>query len=208
MHLPFSRLHLNPSHHLLLGDQMVDALQQAQQAPHAATPLVEHLVRVPGLGETDHPSRPIDLRIHRLRRDQLADVLLRLLLIEIEELTQSRHGDTGVVFGDDTDIVLDDAFAEVEVAGVGFGVVDGVCLRGGEDVGGAKVGAEFLRDDGPAHEFGDREEFQEGGFGGDEGVAGVEMDAVEEVGLLIVMGREDDVVNYSLKDLAENLSYF
>ena len=61
--------------------------------------------------------------------------------------------------------------------------------------------AEFLGDDGPAHEFGDGEEFEELGFGWDEGVAGVGLDAVEEVGLFVVVGREDNVEDYSLEDL-------
>jgi len=95
--------------------------------------------------------------------------------------------------------VFDDTLAEVHVAGVGFGVVGG---RGGvEYVGGAEVRTVFLGDNGPAHKFGDGEEFEEGGFGGDEGVAAVEVDAVEEVGLFVVVGGENDVVDYSLEYL-------
>ena len=190
---------LNPRHHLFFRDQMIDPLQQAQQTLHTPAPLIQHLVRIPRFGETHHPCRTINLRIDRLRRDQLTDIRLRLLLIQVQQLREPRYGDTGVIFGDDADIVLDDAFAEVEVAGMGFGVFG----RGhvGEDVGGAEVGAKFLGDNGPAHEFGDGEEFEELGFGRDEGIAGVGMDAVEEVRLLVVVGGEDDVKDYSLEDL-------
>ena len=194
----------NPRHHLLFRNQMIDPLQQSQQALHAPTPLIQHLVRIPHLGETDDPSRAVDLRVHRLRRHQLADVRLRFLLVEIEQLGEPAHLDARVVFGDDADVVFDDAFAEVLPALVGFGV-GGVGGGGGggrvEDVGGAEVGAEFLGDDGPAHEFGDGEEFEELGFRGDEAVAGVGVDAVQEVGLFVVVGGEDDVVDDSLEDL-------
>lgn len=68
-------------------------------------------------------------------------------------MCESAHLDPRVVFGDDTDVVFDDALAEVLPALVGFGV--GVGRGDVEDVGGAEVGAEFLGDDGPAHQFGD-----------------------------------------------------
>ena len=63
------------------------------------------------------------------------------------------------------------------------------------------MGTEFLGDDGPPHEFGDGEEFEELGFWRDEGVAGVGVDAVEEVGLFVVVGGEDHIVDYSLENL-------
>ena len=113
---------------------------------------------------------------------------------------QAGHADAGVVFCDDADVVLDDTLAEVQPAGVRFGFF-ALFRRGGKDVGGAEVGAKFLGDDGPTHEFGYGEEFEELLFEGDEGVAGVRVDAVEEVGLFVVVGGEDDVVDYSLENL-------
>ncbi len=62
---------------------------------------------------------------------------------------------------------------------------------------------EGFRDDGPAHEFGDCEQFEQAGFGGDEGVASVEVDAVEEVRGLVCVGGEKDVVDDALEDLEE-----
>ena len=97
--------------------------------------------------------------------------------------------------------MLDNALAEVEPAGVSFGIGGFIGGSRGEDVGGAEVGAEFFSDDGPAHEFGDGEEFEELLFGGSEGVAGVGVNAVEEVGLFVVVGGKDDVVSNSLEDL-------
>ena len=46
---------------------------------------------------------------------------------------------------------------------------------------------ELLGDDRPAHQFGDGKEFEEGGLGRDQVIAGVDVDAVEKVGLLIVV---------------------
>lgn len=60
-----------------------------------------------------------------------------------------------------------------------------------------------LGDFGPAHEFVDGEELEELGFEGDLGVARIAEDAVQEVGLLIVVGGEDHVVDNSLEDLWE-----
>ena len=95
--------------------------------------------------------------------------------------------------------MLDDALTKIHIAGVSFGVMGGG--GGVEDVGGAEVRAVFLGDDGPAHEFGDGKEFEEGGFRRDEGVAAVEVDAVEKVGLFVVVGGENDVIDYSLENL-------
>ena len=65
------------------------------------------------------------------------------------------------------------------------------------------MGAKFFGDYGPTHEFRDGEEFEELLFQGHEGVAGVGVDAVQEVGLFIIVGGEDDVVDYSLQDLKD-----
>ncbi len=190
---------LNPRHHLLLRDKMIDPLQQAQQTPHAPAPLIEHLIRISRLRKSDNSSGPVNLGIHRLRRHQRADITLRLVLFQIQQLRQTVHLDARVVLGHDADVVFDDALAEILPACLGLGVF-GV-FGGGEDVGGAEVGAEAVGDDGPAHDFGDGEGFEEFFFYGDEGVADVGVDAVEEVGLFVVVGGEEDVVDDSLEDL-------
>ena len=109
------------------------------------------------------------------------------------------HLDSCVILGDDADIVLNDSLSKILPAGVSFRVV--LVWGGGEDVGGAEVTAEALGDDGPAHEFRDGKGFNKFFFFGDEGVAGVRVDAVEEVGLFVVMRGEEDVVDDSLEDL-------
>lgn len=61
--------------------------------------------------------------------------------------------------------------------------------------------AKALGNDGPAHEFRDGEGSEELLLVGDEGVAGVGVDAVEEVGLFVVVGGEEDIIDDSLEDL-------
>ena len=102
--------------------------------------------------------------------------------------------------------MLDDAFSEILPAGESFRV--GWVWGGGKDVRGTEVRAETLGDDGPAHEFRDGEGFEEGLFFGDEGVAGVGVDAVEEVGLFVVVGGEEDEEDYSLEDLRAVRRFF
>ena len=63
------------------------------------------------------------------------------------------------------------------------------------------MGAKALGNNGPAHQFRDSEGFQKLLLIRDEGIAGIGVDAVEEVGLFIVVGSEEDVVDHSLKDL-------
>lgn len=191
---------LNPSHHLLLGDQMVNTFQVTQQALHISTPLIQHIIRIPRLREIDNPGWTIDLGIHRLSSNQLADVLLRLVFGEIKQLGEAGHLDTGIVFCDNTDVVLDDALAKVLPALVGF-LVGGLARGGIEDIGAAEMGAKELRYFRPAHEFVNGEEFEELGFEGDLAVAGVSDDAVEEVGLFVVVGGKNNVVDDSLENL-------
>jgi len=107
--------------------------------------------------------------------------------------------DAGIILSYHTNVMLDYTLPQILPAGERFRVL---FVRGGvEDVCGAEVGAEALGDDGPAHEFGDGEGFDEVALLGDERIAGVGVDAVEEVGLFIVMGGEEDVEDYSLEDL-------
>jgi hypothetical protein len=77
----------------------------------------------------------------------------------------------------------------------------GGSLGRGKDIGGAEVRAEVLRDFGPAHELVHGEELEKLGVKGDLCVAAVFMDAVEEVGLFVVVRGEDDVVDYALEGL-------
>lgn len=63
------------------------------------------------------------------------------------------------------------------------------------------MGAEAFGDYRPAHEFGDGEGFEQLLLVGDERVAGVGVDAVEKVGLLVVVRCEENVIDDSLEDL-------
>ena len=102
---------LNASHHLLLRDQVIDSLQQAQKALHAPAPLVQDLIGVPSLGERDDPRRPVDFGIDRLGRHQLTNIAFRLLLVQVEQLGEPVHLDAGVVFRYDANVVLNDPLA-------------------------------------------------------------------------------------------------
>ena len=130
---------LNISHHLLLRNQMINPLQQPQQPFHTPTPLIQHLVRVSRLRETDYSRRPIDLRVYRFRGDQLRDVRFCLVLVEVQQLRQSPHLDACVVFRHNADVMLDDSLTYVFPASVGFRIVWGG--RSGEYIGGAESGA-------------------------------------------------------------------
>jgi hypothetical protein len=63
------------------------------------------------------------------------------------------------------------------------------------------VGTEQLGNFWPSHEFVNGEEFKELCIERDLVDSGVFLYAVEEVGLFVVVGGEDDIVNNSLQDL-------
>lgn len=129
---------LNSGHHLFLRDQMIDPLQQSQQTLHVSTPLVQDIICVSWLGEIDDPGRSINLGVDSLRSDQLADVFLRLVFRQVEQLGQSGHLNAGIVFGDDTDIVLNDTLAEILPSLVGL-LVRRLTRSNIEDIGAAEV---------------------------------------------------------------------
>ena len=114
--------------------------------------------------------------------------------------------DSGIVFSDDPDVVLNDTLAQVLPALV--------CLCVGrlpwsriEDVGAAEVRAEELSYLGPSHEFVDGKQLEQLRIEGDLGVAGVFVDAVQEIRLLVVIRREDNIVDDSLQALGNVSCY-
>ncbi len=192
---------LDGGHHLLLGDEVVDALEQAEQALHVEAPLVEDVVGVARLGEADDARGAVDLGEDRLGRHQLADVLLGFVLGQVEQLRQAAHLDARVVLGDDAHVVLDDALAQVLPPLEGLVLVVVVVGLVVEDVGARQVGPEHARHLGPAHELVNGEELEQLGVVGHHRVARVLVDPVQEVVLLVVVGREDDEVDDALQDL-------
>lgn len=188
---------LDSSHHLLLGDQVIDPLQQPQQTLHTPTPLIQDIVRIPWLREAHDPGRAVDLRIHRLGGDQFADVFLRLVFLEIEKLCEPGHLDPRVVFRNHPNIVFNDPLSEI-LPSLGCFLVTRLMWLGVEDIGAAKMWSELLRYHRPPHDFVDGEEFEKLGFKSDLGVARFFLDAVEEIGLFVVVWCEDDVEDDSL----------
>lgn len=121
-------------HHLFLGDEMVNTLQEAQQILHIAAPLVQHIICIAGLGEVDQPSRSVNLRIDGLRGNQVTDVLLGFLLGQVQKLGQAPHLDAGVILRHDTHIVFNDALAKVLPPFVWL-IFSGLTRLGLKDVG-------------------------------------------------------------------------
>ena len=191
---------LDARHHLLLSDQMVHTLQEAEQALHVPAPLVEDIVRVARLGEGDDAGWPVDLGVDGLRRHQLADVLLCLVLCQIQKLGQARDLDASVVLCDDADVVLNDTLAQVLPPLVCL-VVFRLTLLCIEDIGIGQVRPELLRNHGPPHQLWDGEELDELCVLWDQRVACVALDAVDEIGLLVIVWCEDDEVDDALEDL-------
>jgi hypothetical protein len=76
-----------------------------------------------------------------------------------------------------------------------------LALRDIEYIGAAEVRTKQLSNFWPSHEFVNGEEFKELCIEGDLVDSGVFLYAVEEIGLFVVVGGEDDIVDNSLQDL-------
>ena len=96
--------------------------------------------------------------------------------------------------------MLNDSLAKILPSFVGLrvGRLSGSSIK---DIGAAEVRAEELRNFWPSHKFMDGEEFEELGVKGNLLNTGVFVDAVEEVGLFVIIGGEDNVVDDSLQGL-------
>ena len=78
--------------------------------------------------------------------------------------------------------MFDDTLAEVLPAIMCFGIsMIRIHWSGGKYIGGAEMGPEALGDHGPAHKLRDGEGLEELFLFGDEGIAGIGVDAVEKV---------------------------
>lgn len=168
------------SHHFLLGDKMVDPLQKTKQALHITAPLVEHVVRIPGFGKVDQPRGSVDLGVDGLQRYKLADILLRLLLSQVQQLGQPAHLDTSVVLGHHAHVMLDDPLAQILPSPVGL-VLSSLLGLGVEHIGATQMRAELLGHQRPAHQLGDGELLHQLGFLGNLRQSGVLLDAVQQI---------------------------
>ena len=179
---------------------MVNSLQQAQQALHVSTPLVQHIISISWLGEVNDASWAIDLGEDGLCGNQFADILLSLLLSQVEKLSQAWNLDTSIVLGNDSNIVLNDTLSEIFPSLIGL-LVCRLIWSNIEDIGSAEVWTKDLSNFRPPHEFVDCEELEELGIESYLGVSGVSVNAMEEVGLFVVIWSENDIVDDSLEDL-------
>jgi hypothetical protein len=113
--------------------------------------------------------------------------------------------DASVVFGNYSNIVLNDTLPEILPSLIGL-LICGLPRSNIEDISAAEMGTEELCDLGPSHEFVNGEELEELGVEWYLGISGISVNTVEEVGLFVVVGSEDDIVYDSLQDL-EKLAY-
>ncbi len=99
--------------------------------------------------------------------------------------------------------MLDNPLAEVLPASMCFGIIRRTGRRRRENARCPQMGPELLGNNRPSHKFGDGEEFQQLGFKRDQAVAVVAVYAMQKIGLFVVVRREDDIINYSLKGLMD-----
>ena len=199
------RSRLDPGHHLLLCNEVIDPLKQTQETLHVEAPLVQNVVGIARLGEAHNPRRPVDFGINRLGCHQLADVLLRLVLSQIQQPRQPVHPDPCIVLGHHPYIVLNDPLAQV-LPPLESHLVVGLALLGVEDLSVAEVGAEQLRDFGPPHQLVNSEELQQLSILGNRCVPRIFVNSVEKIVLLVVVGRKNDEVDNSLQHLSSLLA--
>ena len=131
---------------------MINPLQQSEQTLHVSTPLIQHIIGIARFGEIDDPSRTIDFGVDGLCGDELANVLLRLVFGEIEELGEPGHLDACIILGNDTDVVLNDALAEILPSLKSLGILSIFVVA--EDVVRGEVRCELFGDDRPSHQLG------------------------------------------------------
>jgi hypothetical protein len=105
--------------------------------------------------------------------------------------------DARVVFGDNSDIVFDDTLTEILPSLVCL-LICGLTRSNIEDIRAAEMRTKELRDFWPSHEFVNGEELEELGIEWYLGISGISVYAVEEVGLFVVVGCEDHIVDDSL----------
>ena len=113
--------------------------------------------------------------------------------------------DAGVVFGYNSDIVLDDTLAEIFPSLVCL-LICRLTWSNIEDICAAEMRTKELGDFWPSHKFVNGEELKKLGIEWYLGISGISVNAMEEVGLFVVVGSEDDIVDDSLQDL-EKLAY-
>jgi hypothetical protein len=110
--------------------------------------------------------------------------------------------DAGIIFGNHSDIVLDDTLAEIFPSLVCFLIFRLIRSRI-KNVSATEMWTKELSNFWPSHEFVDGKKFEELSIERYLSITDVFLHTVEEVGLFVVVGSEDNVVNDSLQDLNE-----
>jgi hypothetical protein len=159
---------------------MIDSFQKTKQALHISAPFIKHVICVSRLGEADDSGRSVDLGVHCLGCNQLTDILLCLILGQVEKLGQAWHLDSGVIFGNDTDVVFNDTLVKIFPSLMCL-LVCRLTLRGIENICAAEMRTEQLSDFWPSHEFMNGEELEELSVEGNLRDSGIFLNAMEEV---------------------------
>mmetsp|Transcript_18838 Transcript_18838/g.75140 ORF Transcript_18838/g.75140 Transcript_18838/m.75140 type:complete len:327 (-) Transcript_18838:647-1627(-) len=98
--------------HVLFVDEVAGHLDEVEHLVDVGGPVGQDLLGRLGLGEARDARGPVDLAVQARLGDHVRDLALGVVGGELEELGEARHGDLFVVFGDDADVVLDDARVE------------------------------------------------------------------------------------------------
>jgi hypothetical protein len=101
--------------------------------------------------------------------------------------------------------MLDDTLAEILPSLVSL-LICRLTRSNIKNICAAEMRTKELRNFWPSHEFVNGEELEELGIEWYLGISGISVNAMEEVGLFVVVGGEDDIVDDSLQDL-EKLAY-
>lgn len=80
-------------------------LRQTQQLLHVGTPIVHHILRAPRLPEVYDPSGSVYSRPDSARHDQPREDFFGLLRSKIKERSKTGQGNSGVVFGDYSNVL-------------------------------------------------------------------------------------------------------
>ncbi len=171
-------------HHVLSVYEMGGLLEKAQQIRHVVRPIVEHIVGLLPPDKVDHSLGPIDLGVDRAGRHHVRDEPLQVGLLEVQQLRKARRRDALVVLRHDANVVLHDP--GVQILPEGFRGLGGSL----EHVQLGKVRLVELEQPRPPDELDGDKVFDKGLVPGKLGELLVRVDAVDEIRLLIVVGRQ------------------
>ena len=79
---------------------------KAEKLLHVRTPVIHDVLRAALVAEVHDACWPVDARPHRASHDESTERFLRLLGCEVEKGRQARECNAGIIFCDDSDILM------------------------------------------------------------------------------------------------------